>query len=158
MVEWWPLVHHLRHALEALLIDHRAAGQAAAIGTASVRLPLRSPGPVMRMYQGRRQSSTKGQLRTEAARARATPARRGLSGGPDAPRPGHAHRGYGPRPRYQPPDGLRRPVARPAAPPQTAAMAAISAGIAARRSRPDPPLAREGGRQQAALARDQARG
>ena len=52
------------------LINHRAALQAAAIGTAQVLLPLRSPVPVMRMYQGRRQRSTKGQLRAEAARER----------------------------------------------------------------------------------------
>jgi transposase len=70
VVDRLHLVHHLRHALEALLIDHRAAWQAAAIGTAPALLPLRSPEPVTRLYQGRRQSSTKGQLRTEAARAR----------------------------------------------------------------------------------------
>jgi Transposase len=146
VVDRLHLVHHLRHALEALLIDHRAAWQAAAIGTAPALLPLRSPEPVTRLYQGRRQSSTKGQLRTEAAtRAPPRPARRGLSGGPRAPRPGHAHRGHGPRPRHQPPARLRLPAARPAASPQTAAVAAISAGVAAICALPDPPLAGEVG-------------
>jgi hypothetical protein len=157
-VDRWPLVHTLRHALAAFLSHHRAAGQAAALGTAPVRLPLRSPGPVMRMYQGRRQRSTQGPLRAEAARASPRPTRRGLAGGPDTPRPGHAHGGYGPRPRYQPPDGLRRPAARRTARPHTTAMAAIGAGIDARHSRPAPPLVREGGRQQAALAREAGAG
>jgi hypothetical protein len=44
--------------------------QAAAIGTAQALLPLKSPVPVTRMYQGRRQSSTKGQLWAEAERER----------------------------------------------------------------------------------------
>ena len=70
VVDRFHLVHNLRQALEAFLINHRAAWQAAAIGTAQVLLPLRSPVPVMQMYQGRRQSSTKGQLRAEAARER----------------------------------------------------------------------------------------
>jgi transposase len=70
VVDRFHLVHNLRQALEAFLINHRAALQAAAIGTAQARLPLRSPVPVMGMYQGRRQSSTKGQLRAEAARER----------------------------------------------------------------------------------------
>jgi transposase len=70
VVDRFRLVHHLRQALEAFLINHRAALPAAAIGTAQVLRPLRSPVPVMRMYQGRRQRSTKGQLRAEAARER----------------------------------------------------------------------------------------
>jgi len=70
VVDRFHLVHNLRQVLEAFLINHRAALQAAAIGTAQALLPLRSPVPVTRMYQGRRQSSTKGQLRAEAARER----------------------------------------------------------------------------------------
>jgi transposase len=70
VVDRFHLVHNLRQVLEAFLIDHRAALQAAAIGTAQALLPLRSPEPVTRMYQGRRQSSTKGQLWAEAARER----------------------------------------------------------------------------------------
>jgi transposase len=70
VVDRFHLVHNLRQALEAFLIDHRAALQAAAIGTAQALLPLRSPEPVTRLYQGRRQSSTKGQLWAEAARER----------------------------------------------------------------------------------------
>ena len=57
VVDRFHLVHNLRQALEAFLIDHRAVLQAAAIGTAQALLPLRSPLPVTRMYQGRRQHS-----------------------------------------------------------------------------------------------------
>jgi transposase len=70
VVDRFHLVRNLRQALEAFLIDHRAALQAAAAGTAQALLPRRSPVPVPRLYQGRRQSSTKGQLRAEAARER----------------------------------------------------------------------------------------
>jgi transposase len=70
VVDLFHLVHNLRHALEAFLIDHRAVLQAAAIGTAQALLLLRSPLPVTRMYQGRRQHSTTGQQRAEAARER----------------------------------------------------------------------------------------
>jgi transposase len=50
VVDRFHLVHNLRHALEAFLIDHRAAWQAAAIGTAPALLPLTSPEPVTRLY------------------------------------------------------------------------------------------------------------
>jgi transposase len=70
VVDRFHLVHNLRQALEAFLIDHRAALQAAAAGTAQALLPSRSPVPITGMYQGRRQISTKGQLRAEAARER----------------------------------------------------------------------------------------
>jgi transposase len=133
VVDRLHLVHHLRHALEALLIDHRAAWQAAAIGTAPALLPLRSPEPVTRLYQGRRQSSTKGQLRTEAACARR-----------HAPRVA-AYQAVHTLHRHQPPARLHLPAARPAASPQTAAVAAISAGVAAICALPDPPLAGEVG-------------
>jgi transposase len=70
VVDRFHLVHNLRQALEAYLINSRDAMQAAAIGTAQALLPLRSPVPVTRMYQRRRQSSTKGQLWAEAERER----------------------------------------------------------------------------------------
>ena len=57
VVDRFHLVHNLRQALEAFLIDHQAGLQAAAIGTAQALLPLRSPLPVTRVYQGRRQHS-----------------------------------------------------------------------------------------------------
>jgi hypothetical protein len=72
VVDRFRLVHNLRQALEAFLINHRAALQAAATGTAQALLPLRSPAPVTRMYQGRRRSSTKGQRQIEAERERHT--------------------------------------------------------------------------------------
>jgi transposase len=70
VIDRFHLVHNLRQALEAFLIDHRAALQAAAASTAQALLPRRSPVPMTGMYQGRRQISTKGQLRAEAARER----------------------------------------------------------------------------------------
>jgi transposase len=70
VVDRFHLVHNLRQALEALLINHRAALQAAAIRTAQALLPLSSPVPSALMYRGRCQSSTKGQLRAEAERQR----------------------------------------------------------------------------------------
>jgi transposase len=70
IVDRFHLVHNLRQALEAFLINHRAALQAAAASTAQALLPLRSPVPTAGMYQGRRQSSTKEQLRAEAAHER----------------------------------------------------------------------------------------
>jgi DNA-binding NarL/FixJ family response regulator len=68
VVDRFHLVHNLRQALEAFLVNHQAALQAAAIGTAQALLPLSSPMPSALMYRGRRQSSTKGQLRAEAER------------------------------------------------------------------------------------------
>jgi hypothetical protein len=70
VVDRFHLVNNLRQALEGLLITRRAALQAAANGTAQALLPRGSPVLVTRMYQGRRQSATKGQLRAEAERER----------------------------------------------------------------------------------------
>jgi transposase len=68
VVDRCHLVHNLRQGLEACLVNHQAALQAAAIGTAPALLPLSRPMPNALMYRGRRQRSTKGQLRAEAER------------------------------------------------------------------------------------------
>jgi Transposase/Helix-turn-helix domain of resolvase len=57
VVDRFLLVHTLRHALEAFLIDHRLALQAAAVCTAMALTPLTGPVPVTPMYRGRRQSA-----------------------------------------------------------------------------------------------------
>jgi transposase len=56
VVDRFHLVQNLRQALEAFLIDHRPALQAAAVGTAMALMPTASPVPVAPMYRGRRRS------------------------------------------------------------------------------------------------------
>ena len=56
VVDRFHLVHNLRQALEACLLDHRSALQAAAVGTAMARTPFTSSVPVTPMYQGRRRN------------------------------------------------------------------------------------------------------
>jgi transposase len=70
VVDRFHLVHNLRQAVEAFLSNHRPALQAAAVCMANMRIPPASPMPVMQMYRGRRQSSTKAQLLAEAERQR----------------------------------------------------------------------------------------
>jgi transposase len=67
-VDRFHLVQNLRQALEAFLLDHRSALQAAAVGTAMALTPTASPVPVTPMYRGRRRSSKLVQPREEAAR------------------------------------------------------------------------------------------
>src|SRR5262245_32315745 len=54
VVDRFHLVQNLREVLEAFLLDHRAALQAAAVGTALVLTPTPSMAPVTPMYRGRR--------------------------------------------------------------------------------------------------------
>jgi hypothetical protein len=56
-VDRFPLVHNLRQALEAVLLAHRPALQAAAVGTAMARTPATGVVPVIPRYQGRRRPS-----------------------------------------------------------------------------------------------------
>jgi transposase len=56
VVDRFHLVHNLRQALEAVLLDRRPALQAAAIGTAMARMPPTSPVPVTPMYRGWRRN------------------------------------------------------------------------------------------------------
>jgi transposase len=56
VVDRFHLVQNLRQALEALLIDHRPALQAAAVGTAMALMSTAGPVPVTPMYRGRRRS------------------------------------------------------------------------------------------------------
>jgi transposase len=56
VVDRFHLVQNLRQALEALLIDHRPALQAAAVGTALALTPAVGPLAVRPMYRGRRRS------------------------------------------------------------------------------------------------------
>jgi transposase len=56
VVDRFHLVHNLRQALEAFLIDHRSALQAAAVGTAMALTPPTGSVPVTLMYQGRRRT------------------------------------------------------------------------------------------------------
>jgi transposase len=56
VVDRFHLVHHLRQVLEAFLIDHRPALQAAAVGTAMALTPPTGLVPVTPMYRGRRRS------------------------------------------------------------------------------------------------------
>jgi transposase len=57
VVDRFPLVQNLRQVLEAFLLDHRAALQAAAVGTALALTPSPRVVPVPPMYQGRRRRS-----------------------------------------------------------------------------------------------------
>jgi hypothetical protein len=54
VVDRFHLVQNLRQVLEAFLLDHRAALQAAAVGTALALTPTPSMAPVTPMYRGRR--------------------------------------------------------------------------------------------------------
>jgi hypothetical protein len=56
VVDRFHLVHNLRQVLEAFLIDHQAAPQAAAVGTAMALTPPTGVVPVTPRYQGRRRS------------------------------------------------------------------------------------------------------
>jgi transposase len=56
VVDRFHLVHNLRQALEAFLIDHRPVLQAAAVGTALARMPSTGPVPGTPMYRGRRRN------------------------------------------------------------------------------------------------------
>jgi transposase len=58
VVDRFHLVHNLRQALEAVLLDHRPALQAAALGTAMALTPPTGLGPVTPIYRGRRRSPT----------------------------------------------------------------------------------------------------
>jgi transposase len=69
VVDRFHLVQNLRQALEAFLLDHRPALQAAAACTAMALTPTASPVPVTPMYRGRRRSS-KPPPPEEAARPR----------------------------------------------------------------------------------------
>jgi transposase len=68
VVDRFHLVQNLRQALEAFLLDHRAALQSAAVCTAMALTPTASPVPVTPMYRGRRRGSKPVQPREEAAR------------------------------------------------------------------------------------------
>jgi transposase len=56
VVDRFHLVQNLRQVLEAFLIDHRPALQAAAVGTAVALTPPTGLTPIAPLYQGRRQS------------------------------------------------------------------------------------------------------
>jgi transposase len=56
VVDRFHLVHNLRRVLEAFLLDHRAALQAAAVGTALALTPAPSVAHVTPMYRGRRRN------------------------------------------------------------------------------------------------------
>jgi transposase len=56
VVDRFHLVHNLRQALEAFLLNHRPALQAAAVCTAMALTPADGHVPVMLVYQGRRRS------------------------------------------------------------------------------------------------------
>jgi transposase len=56
VVDRFHLVHNLRQALEAFLIDHRPALQDASVRTAMALRPTAGPVPVTPMYRGRRRS------------------------------------------------------------------------------------------------------
>jgi transposase len=66
VVDRFHLVQNLRQALEAVLIDHRPALQAAALSTAIALTRPTDPVPITPMYRGRRRSS-KPPPREEAA-------------------------------------------------------------------------------------------
>jgi transposase len=66
VVDRFHLVHNLRQALEAFLIDHRPALQAAAVCTAMALAPPPGPVPVTLMYRGRRRSPKPAQPREGA--------------------------------------------------------------------------------------------
>jgi transposase len=67
VVDRFHLVQNLRQALEAVLLDHRPALQAAAVGTAMALTPSDGHVSVMPMYRGRRRSP-KPALQEDAAR------------------------------------------------------------------------------------------
>jgi transposase len=56
VVDRFHLVQNLRQALEAFLLNHRPALQAAAVGTALALMPPAGLGPIRSMRQGRRRS------------------------------------------------------------------------------------------------------
>jgi transposase len=56
VVDRFHLVHNLRQALEAVLLDRRPALQAAAACTALALTPVDGPVPVLSLYRGRRRS------------------------------------------------------------------------------------------------------
>jgi transposase len=56
VVDRFHLVQNLRRALEAFLIDHRSALQAAAVGAALALTPADGAIPVRPLYRGRRQN------------------------------------------------------------------------------------------------------
>jgi transposase len=68
VVDRFHLVQNLRQALEAFLLDHRPALQAAAVCTAMALTPMANTIPVTPMYRGRRRSSKPVQLREAAVR------------------------------------------------------------------------------------------
>jgi transposase len=68
VVDRFHLVQNLRQALEAFLLDHRPALQAAAVGTAMALTQADGPLPVGSMYRGRHQSPKPAELREETAR------------------------------------------------------------------------------------------
>jgi transposase len=67
VVDRFHLVQNLRQALEGVLIDHRSALQAAAVGTAVALTPATGSVPVTPMYRGRRRNA-KPAPQEEAAR------------------------------------------------------------------------------------------
>jgi transposase len=68
VVDRFHLVHNLRQALEAVLIDRRPALQAAAVCTAIALTQADGPVPVVFMYRGRRQSPKPAPRREDTAR------------------------------------------------------------------------------------------
>jgi len=68
VVERFHLVQNLRQALEAFLINHRPALQAAAVCTAMARTPPTGLVPVTPMYRGRRRNPRPAPRQEEAAR------------------------------------------------------------------------------------------
>jgi AcrR family transcriptional regulator len=56
VVDRFHLIHNLRQALEAVLIDHRPVLQAAAVGAALARMPSTGPVPGTPRYRGRRRN------------------------------------------------------------------------------------------------------
>ena len=68
VVDRFHLVHNLRQALEAFLLNHRPALQAAAVGTAMALTPADGPVLVTPMYQGRRWNHKPARAGGEASR------------------------------------------------------------------------------------------
>jgi hypothetical protein len=68
VVDRFHLVRNLRQALEAFLLNHRPALQAAAVGTAMALTPAAGPVPVPPMYQGRRRNPKPTRAGGEASR------------------------------------------------------------------------------------------
>jgi transposase len=65
VVDQFHLVQNLRQAVEAFLIDHRSALQAAAVGTAVALTPAVGPVAVRPMYRGRRRNPRPAQPQAE---------------------------------------------------------------------------------------------